>query len=113
MNSTSLENTLAGWLSLAGSLTWKENANVKIGKCENVKNEKIILRSLSFSVVLLFVAGIAYGKETVEAKAARIHNAVLTIDTHSDTPLNLLRDGFDIGKRQDQATSGTKVDFPG
>ena len=37
---------------------------------------------MSFSVILLFVAGIANGKETVEAKAARIHKAVLTIDTH-------------------------------
>ena len=74
--------------------------------------KKTILRSMSFSVIMLLVAGIAFGKETVEAKAARIHKAVLTIDTHSDTPLNLLRDGFDVGKRQDQATSGTKVDFP-
>lgn len=74
--------------------------------------KKIILRSLFLSVILLFIAGITNGKETVEAKAARIHKAVLTIDTHSDTPLNLLRGGFDVGKRQDQATSGTKVDFP-
>ncbi|HWS00436.1 MAG TPA: dipeptidase, partial [Prolixibacteraceae bacterium] len=44
--------------------------------------------------------------------ASRIHQAVLTIDTHSDTPLNLLREDFDLGKRNDQAVSGTKVDFP-
>jgi len=74
--------------------------------------KKIILRSLSLTVLLFLVTRIAFGKETVEAKAARIHKTVLTIDTHSDTPLNLLRDGFDVGKRQDQAISGTKVDFP-
>jgi len=34
--------------------------------------KKTIQRSLSFSVILLFVTGIANGKETVEAKAARI-----------------------------------------
>ena len=60
----------------------------------------------------LFISGITLGKETPQAKATRIHQSVLTIDTHSDTPLNLLRDGFDIGKRQDQAATGTKVDFP-
>ena len=61
---------------------------------------------------LFFVYGTSVAKESVEAKAARIHKSVLTIDTHSDTPLNLLKDGFDVGKRQDQAVSGTKVDFP-
>ncbi|MCK9412147.1 MAG: dipeptidase [Prolixibacteraceae bacterium] len=74
--------------------------------------EKIFQRSLSLFLLLHFVNGTAFGKESAEVKAARIHKAVLTIDTHSDTPLNLLRDGFDIGKKQDQATSGTKVDFP-
>jgi len=63
-----------------------------------------------FSLIVL--SGFTIGKETIEAKAARIHSAVLTIDTHSDTPLNLLRDGFDLSKRQDQAATGTKVDFP-
>jgi len=60
---------------------------------------------------LFFVSVTAAGKETYEAKAHRIHSAVLTIDTHSDTPLNLLHDGFDVGKKQNQAKSGTKVDF--
>jgi membrane dipeptidase len=51
-------------------------------------------------------------KENPEAHAAKIHHSVLTIDTHSDTPLNLMQEGFDISKRNDQATTGTKVDFP-
>jgi len=61
---------------------------------------------------MLLVSGQVMCKETIEAKAARIHQSVMTIDTHSDTPLNLLRDGYDVGKRQDQAVSGTKCDFP-
>ncbi len=61
---------------------------------------------------LIILSGFTIGKESIEAKAARIHSAVLAIDTHSDTPLNLLRDGFDLSKRQDQAATGTKVDFP-
>ena len=64
------------------------------------------------SICLLFLPGSLQSKEKPEDMAARIHKAVLTIDTHSDTPLNLLHDGFDVGKRQDMATSGTKCDFP-
>lgn len=64
------------------------------------------------STCLLSLPGSLQSKETPESKAAKIHQSVFTIDTHSDTPLNLLRDGFDVGKRQDQATTGTKVDFP-
>ena len=60
----------------------------------------------------LFLSGQLVGKETPEARAQRVHHEALTIDTHSDTPLNLLNDGFDIARRQDQAISGTKVDFP-
>lgn len=74
---------------------------------------KILFVLGSYLVLGLFsISGTAIAKETREDKAARIHRSVLTIDTHSDTPLNLLRDGFDVGKRQDMAISGTKVDFP-
>ena len=74
--------------------------------------KKFAFLFLITSIGLLFLPGSLQSKEKPEAMAARIHQAVLTIDTHSDTPLNLLHDGFDVGKRQDMATSGTKVDFP-
>jgi membrane dipeptidase len=74
---------------------------------------KKIAFSTTFLLLHMFIlSGIAVGQESLAAKAARIHKAVLTIDTHSDTPLNLLRDEFDPGKRHDQAVTGTKVDFP-
>lgn len=60
----------------------------------------------------LFFSGNLVSKETQTEKAHRIHQSVLTIDTHSDTPLNLLSDDFNVGKWQDQAVTGTKVDFP-
>ncbi len=74
--------------------------------------KKMIFWGTSFLCLLHFSVAMAAGKESTETKAARIHAAALTIDTHSDTPLNLLRDGYDVGKRQDQAVSGTKCDFP-
>ena len=51
-------------------------------------------------------------KETLVQKAARIHKAVLTIDTHCDTPMNLTRSEFNLAERHDAKTTGTKVDLP-
>lgn len=41
-------------------------------------------------------------------KADRIHEAVLTVDTHCDTPMRLMRPGFDLGVRNDNGC----IDFP-
>jgi len=51
-------------------------------------------------------------KETLQQKAARIHNAVFTIDTHCDTPMNLSKSDFNLAQRHDAKISGTKCDFP-
>jgi membrane dipeptidase len=45
-------------------------------------------------------------------KAAEIHERVLTVDTHVDTPFMLEREDFDIGKINDPRKRGGKVDFP-
>lgn len=45
-------------------------------------------------------------------KAEAIHAEVLTLDSHVDTPLMLMREGFDIGKRNDPRDGGGKLDFP-
>ena len=74
--------------------------------------KKFAFLFLNTLIGLFLLPGSLQSKEKPEDMVARIHKAVLTIDTHSDTPLNLLHDGFDVGKRQDQATTGTKVDFP-
>jgi membrane dipeptidase len=42
----------------------------------------------------------------------RIHREILTLDSHTDTPLMLGREGFDIGKRNDPDQRGGQVDFP-
>ena len=60
----------------------------------------------------LLISGAVAAKETPEAKAARIHQSVFTIDTHSDTPLNLLRDDFDVAKRNDQTLSLIHISEP-
>ncbi|WP_159517580.1 dipeptidase [Sunxiuqinia indica] len=43
-------------------------------------------------------------------KAQNLHQRIITIDTHNDTPILLLKDGFDIGEQHN--ASECQVDFP-
>jgi len=52
------------------------------------------------------------GDASVESRAAKIHEKVLTVDTHVDTPMRLMRSDFDPGERHDANRRGGKVDFP-
>ena len=45
-------------------------------------------------------------------EAARIHHALLTVDSHTDTPLRLSRRSTDLSKRSDPRRRGGKLDFP-
>ncbi|SHJ59533.1 membrane dipeptidase [Tangfeifania diversioriginum] len=49
------------------------------------------------------------GNPVSEKQVAEIHDKVLTVDTHVDTPMALLNDGFDIGERNEAPRS--RVDF--
>jgi membrane dipeptidase len=72
------------------------------------------MKILFFSAVLMFLSTAFQPeqKETLAQKAARIHNAVLTIDTHCDTPMNLTASDFNIAERHDAKKTDTKVDLP-
>ncbi|MEN8204145.1 MAG: dipeptidase, partial [Bacteroidota bacterium] len=43
---------------------------------------------------------------------ARIHTAACTVDSHTDTPLRIGREGFDFGIRNDPRESQSKIDLP-
>jgi membrane dipeptidase len=60
-----------------------------------------------FSLVLL-ISGCVSEEERTNRKADRLHHDMLTIDTHSDTPMRLMRGGFNPGVRNDNGC----VDFP-
>jgi membrane dipeptidase len=49
---------------------------------------------------------------SLEEKAAQIHERVLTIDTHCDTPMLFERNDFDFGLRNDSPGSPSQVDLP-
>jgi len=46
------------------------------------------------------------------ARALEIHDRVLTVDTHADTPLRMIEPGFDMAERHDPNETGSKVDYP-
>jgi membrane dipeptidase len=50
--------------------------------------------------------------EELVARALEIHNRVLTVDTHADTPLRMIEPGFDMAERHDPNETGSKVDYP-
>jgi len=64
--------------------------------------------------ILLLVGGLVangsvFGKG-VSKKVKKIHEKAITVDTHCDTPMALLDEEFDIGKRN--AAPKSRVDFP-
>lgn len=60
-------------------------------------------------VAVLLLTNLGFGK-VPEKRIKKIHDKVLTVDTHCDTPMALLNDEFDIGKRN--APPQSRVDFP-
>lgn len=50
--------------------------------------------------------------ENQEDKYKKIHESALTIDTHNDTPLNMVHDEFDIGENHKDSDSRASVDLP-
>ena len=63
-----------------------------------------------FIFILLIIVSGFRTVETIDNKARRIHEEVLTVDTHCDTPMALLNEHFDIGKCNKAPRN--RVDFP-
>jgi membrane dipeptidase len=62
-------------------------------------------------IVLSFIGLCTAGQPVMKPspeKVHRIHEKALTVDTHCDTPMSIVEDGFDIGKRN----SSGRVDLP-
>ena len=51
-------------------------------------------------------------EEEIVDRALEIHERVLTVDTHADTPLRMIEPGFDLAERHDPRETGSKVDYP-
>jgi len=66
------------------------------------------LLSCFIAACLLLTGGCIDTESRIIKKAEKIHESILTVDTHCDTPLNLMKAGFDVGKKHDYGC----VDFP-
>jgi membrane dipeptidase len=67
------------------------------------------LLPLAMAVALFSCTG---SGSQLEKRAARIHAAAYTIDSHTDTPMLLARPGYDFMKRNDPDETRSKVDLP-
>lgn len=65
-------------------------------------------------LILPGMANLALGQEDdkLRQRAEALHQRILTIDTHVDTPLHMLDGDFDISQRHDPRGRGAKLDFP-
>jgi len=74
--------------------------------------------SIVFAIVLLFGCTAKQATTEVETeeeltkRALEIHDRVLTLDTHADTPLRMIEPGFNMAERHDPNETGSKVDYP-
>ena len=50
--------------------------------------------------------------DPITQKAHKIHQRVLTLDTHADAPIMMQKPGFDVGKSHDTKRDGSQIDFP-
>jgi membrane dipeptidase len=62
------------------------------------------------SIILVFsiLTGCADSEEKLIQKAEKIHQSILTVDTHCDTPMWFSDSDFDLGTRHDEVC----IDFP-
>jgi membrane dipeptidase len=64
-------------------------------------------------IFLSFILSCSILNSNLEKKAAKIHEAVLTVDSHCDTPMNMVRGEYDISEyHKPKGRRGAKVDLP-
>ena len=64
------------------------------------------------TMIIFPTAGSENPDQELMEKVRKIHEKILTVDTHTDTPMMLRSPTFDIGKLNDPRKRGGKVDFP-
>lgn len=65
---------------------------------------------LATTAVLALIAGAANAADP--AAARKLHEGLLTLDTHLDTPANFGRPGWDILDRHSADKDGSQIDYP-
>lgn len=63
-------------------------------------NRKYLLKAAVIILISGLIFSFSNGKKITGEEVRRVHDKALTIDTHCDTPMNMVRGTLDIGKRQ-------------
>jgi membrane dipeptidase len=72
----------------------------------------ILLAAVSAIALATSAAPLRAQAAETTASARAIHESLLTLDTHLDTPANFGRPGWDILDRHDAAKDGSQIDYP-
>jgi membrane dipeptidase len=72
------------------------------------------LKPFYITCILLFLCACTsqVRNESQIERERQIHQSLLTIDSHADTPLNILLKGQNLSIRSDSRKGGSKIDFP-
>ncbi|QDK77779.1 membrane dipeptidase [Spirosoma sp. KCTC 42546] len=69
-----------------------------------------------FFLTLLALSSLVISKpaeeDPITKKAQKIHQRVLTLDTHADAPIMMQKPGFDVGTSHDTKRDQSQIDFP-
>lgn len=68
----------------------------------------------SFFAIALFLGAISFScqESNFLGKANLLHEKILTVDTHTDTPLQLMHGNLDIGVKNNPRETRSKIDLP-
>ncbi|NLO69090.1 MAG: membrane dipeptidase [Bacteroidales bacterium] len=73
--------------------------------------KKLSTFSILAAIALLIGSFSSCKQESIEEKAARIHDQVYTVDSHNDTPMRFSDSTYNMSERHDSRKGGGKVDF--
>jgi membrane dipeptidase len=73
---------------------------------------RIISTLLATSVLFLSSCVVDYAGEQGIEEAMKLHHELLTVDSHTDTPLRFFKMGTNLARRSDSRKGGGKLDFP-
>jgi membrane dipeptidase len=73
--------------------------------------KKRLKKVICYTGLVIGLFACAPGVKTPEERAKIIHERILTVDSHADTPWYLLQGGFDLAKRHDFEKEHSRVDF--
>ncbi|MDO9549294.1 MAG: dipeptidase [Candidatus Marinimicrobia bacterium] len=80
-------------------------------KIKDLKSDMII-RLISGIFTLILIMNSCNNTLDIDKKAERIHREIMTLDSHTDTPMDMLRWDADISQNLDGSSWDGKVDLP-